>query len=312
MIVAGAIGGAILLWIIITLLGQPIYTVEQQTFVVIERFGKFVGKGGPGLRFKLPYFDRVAGRVSVRVQELNVKVRTKTSDNVFVDLMISVQYYVDDVWKAFYKLAKPDAQMESYVYNTVRAKVPTMKLDDVFEKKDEIAKQVEEDLSTTMKEFGFSIKVALVNDVIPDKGVADAMNEINRQQRLKDAATYEGEVKKTLVVKAAEADAEAKKQAGIGIANQRKEISKGWQEAVGAMASGLNVPAAEIMALMVMTQHYDVLSEFARNPNGKAIFVPYTPGGVTGMRDDIMQALQIQGDSKVHAVVDSDSDKKKK
>lgn len=312
MVIGAIVGGVVVLWIIVTLLGQPIYSVEQQTFVVIERFGRFVAKKGPGLQFKLPYFERICGRVSIRVQELNVKVRTKTSDNVFVDLIISVQYYVDDVYKAFYKLSKPDAQMESYVFNTVRAKVPTMNLDSVFEKKDEIATAVEEALGVIMKDFGFAIKTALVNDVVPDKGVADAMNEINRQQRLKEAATYEGEVKKTLVIKAAEADAEAKKQAGIGIANQRKEISKGWQEAVGAMASGLNVPAAEIMALMVMTQHYDVLSEFARNPNGKAIFVPYTPGGVTGMRDDIMQALQIQDDGKEHTVVSADSDKRKK
>lgn len=294
------ITGIVVFLILVVLAGRPIFTVEQQTNAVIERFSKLQKIVRPGLQFKLPYFDSIAGRVSLRVQELDPIVKTKTKDNVFVDLKIAVQFMVAeaDVKEAFYKLTNPGKQMESYMFDTIRAKVPMMTLDEVFEKKDEIAKEVQETLSTKMKEYGFTIHTALLTDIIPDEKVAAAMNEINTQQRLQAAANYKGEASKILVVKAAEADAEAKKQAGIGIANQRKEITKGWSEAIGNMVGGLKVNPEEVMSLMVMTQHYDVMSEMAKSGHDKVIFIPYTPGGVTDMKSQIMQALSVQPDSK--------------
>jgi regulator of protease activity HflC (stomatin/prohibitin superfamily) len=210
-----------------------LFTVEQQSFAIIERLGKYKKIASPGLNVKTPLIERIAGRVSIRVSQLEVEVKTKTKDNVITDIGIAIQYFVEkeNVKDAFYKLQNPSKQMESYVFNTVRAHVPKMTLDEVFERKDDIAKEINESLSDTMKEFGYSIHAALVNDIKPDEKVAHAMNEINLQQRMQEAAKFEGEAKKILVVKAAEADAESKRQAGIGIANQRKEITKGCQKA---------------------------------------------------------------------------------
>ena len=162
-----------------------LYMVQQQTFAVLERFGKYLRSTRPGIHMKTPFIDSIAGRISIRVHELNVTVKTKTIDNVFVDLVIAVQFYVEreNVWNAFYKLSMPRAQMESYVFDTVRAKVPQMKLDQVFEKKEDIALDVKEKLQDVMSEFGYTIYTALVNDIRPDAKVAEAMNEINDQQR---------------------------------------------------------------------------------------------------------------------------------
>ena len=211
-----------------------VYTVKQQTFAVVERFGKFSRTADPGLHFKWPIVENIVGPVSIRVRELNVEVETKTSDNVFVELLIAVQYYVTEekIWDAFYKLTKPQTQMESFVFDTVRAKVPHMKLDEVFERKEDIAQDIEEKLGEIMPEFGYIIKTALVNDIVPDAKVAEAMNDINAQERLRVAAEHKGEAEKILVVKAAEADAKSKELSGIGIANQRIAIVKGLKESV--------------------------------------------------------------------------------
>ena len=297
--------------VIIVLLGViarlTLFTVEQQSFAIVERLGKYKKISGPGLNTKVPFIERIAGRVSIRVTQLEVEVKTKTKDNVITDIGIAIQYFVEkeNVRDAFYKLQNPSKQMESYVFNTVRAHVPKMTLDEVFERKDDIAKEINESLSGTMKEFGYSIHASLVNDIRPDQKVAHAMNEINSQQRMQEAAKFEGEAKKILVVKAAEADAESKRQAGIGIANQRKEITKGWQEAIANMSKGLTVDPREVMSLMVMTQHYDVMSELAKSSHEKVVFVPYTPGGVADMRSQIMQALE------TNAAEETDSPEKK-
>jgi regulator of protease activity HflC (stomatin/prohibitin superfamily) len=280
----------ILLALIVVAARLTLFTVEQQSFAIVERLGKYKKIAGPGLNVKTPLIERIAGRISIRVSQLEVEVKTKTKDNVITDIGIAIQYFVEkeNVKDAFYKLQNPYKQMESYVFNTVRAHVPKMTLDEVFERKDDIAKEINESLSGTMQEFGYSIHAALVNDIRPDQKVAHAMNEINLQQRMQEAAKFEGEAKKIFVVKAAE----AKRQAGIGIANQRKEITKGWQEAIANMSKGLTVDPREVMSLMVMTQHYDVMSELAKSSHEKVVFVPYTPGGVADMRAQIMQALE--------------------
>jgi regulator of protease activity HflC (stomatin/prohibitin superfamily) len=272
-----------------------IYTVKQQTFAVIERFGKFSRVSDPGLHFRIPIVETISGRVSIRVNELNVKIRTKTNDNVFVDLLIAVQYFVDGkdrVWDAFYKLTNPQQQMESWVFDTVRAKVPTMILDDVFEKKEEIATDVEESLTERLQYYGYSLVRALVNDIQPDAGVADAMNEINRQQRLRVAAEHEGEAKKILVVKEAEADAESKRLSGEGIADQRTAIVEGLRESVSKTSKTLGVEATSVMTLVLMTQYYDMLTEVGKNSTTNTIMLPHTPGAVGSIQEQIIASLE--------------------
>jgi regulator of protease activity HflC (stomatin/prohibitin superfamily) len=272
-----------------------IYTVKQQTFAVIERFGKFSRVTDPGLHFRIPIMETISGRVSIRVNELNVKIRTKTNDNVFVDLLIAVQYFVDGkdkVWDAFYKLTNPQQQMESWIFDTVRAKVPAMILDDVFEKKEEIASDVEESLTERLQFYGYSLVRALVNDIQPDAGVADAMNEINRQQRLRVAAEHEGEAKKIIVVKAAEADADSKRLSGEGIADQRTAIVEGLRESVSKTSKTLGVEATSVMTLVLMTQYYDMLTDVGKNSKTNTIMLPHTPGAVGTIQEQIIASLE--------------------
>jgi regulator of protease activity HflC (stomatin/prohibitin superfamily) len=223
-----------------------------------------------------------------------VEVKTKTSDNVFVDLLIAVQYYVtkEKVWDAFYKLTNPQAQMESFVFDAVRAKVPHMKLDEVFEKKEDIAEDIEEKLGKIMPEFGFFIKTALVNDIVPDTKVANAMNEINAQERMRVAAEHKGEAEKILVVKAAEADAKSKELSGVGVANQRMAIVRGLRESVEDFQKSIDgVTAKDVMSLVLLTQYYDMLTDVGRHSNSNTILIPHSPGAVGDFQQQILTSL---------------------
>jgi regulator of protease activity HflC (stomatin/prohibitin superfamily) len=290
--IAGIVIGIVVAVILIAL---AIFMVRQQTFAVIERWGKFNRSVGPGLHLKVPIMDRVAGRVSIRVQELNVSIKTKTNDNVFVDLLIAVQYFVDGedkVWDAFYRLTNPQNQMESWIFDNVRAKVPGMTLDSVFENKEEIAKEIEDSLSARLSEYGYKLVRALVNDIQPDKGVADAMNEINRQQRLRVAAEHEGEAKKIIVIKEAEADARSKELSGEGIAKQRIAIVAGLRESVKDASDALGVDPEAVMTLVLMTQYYDMLTDVGRNSRTNTIMLPHSPGAVNELREQIIAAIE--------------------
>jgi regulator of protease activity HflC (stomatin/prohibitin superfamily) len=290
--VVGIVLGTLVAIVLIIL---AIFSVRQQTFAVIERWGKFNRVVGPGLHAKVPIMDKVAGRVSIRVQELNVSIKTKTNDNVFVDLVIAVQYFVDGedkVWDAFYRLTNPQTQMESWIFDNVRAKVPGMTLDSVFENKEEIAKEIEESLGDRLSEYGYRLVRALVNDIQPDRGVADAMNEINKQQRLRVAAEYEGEAKKIIVIKEAEADARSKELSGEGIAKQRIAIVAGLRESVKDASDALGVDPQAVMTLVLMTQYYDMLTDVGRNSRTNTIMLPHSPGAVNDLREQIIAAIE--------------------
>ena len=291
--------GTVIFWLIFVVvlllfLFMGIYTVKQQTYAVIERFGKYARIAGPGLHIKWPIIEAVVGRVSIRVRELNVEVKTKTQDNVFVNLLIAVQFFVtkEKVWDAFYKLTNPLAQMESFVFDTVRAKVPHMKLDEVFEKKEDIAEDIEAKLGNIMPEFGYFIKTALVNDIVPDSKVAIAMNEINAQERMRVAAEHKGEAEKILVVKAAEADAKSKELSGVGVANQRMAIIKGLRESVEDFQQAIQgINAKDVMSLVLLTQYYDMLTDVGKHSNNNTILIPHSPGAVGEFQQQILSSL---------------------
>ncbi|PTM08871.1 MAG: SPFH domain-containing protein, partial [Bacteroidetes bacterium] len=201
-----------------------VFTVKQQSAALIERFGRFEGVKNSGLQFKIPFVDRVSGRVSLKIQQLDVLVETKTKDNVFVKLKVSVQFAVsaDKIYEAFYKLENPYEQINAYVFDVVRAEVPKLKLDDVFERKDDIANAIKRELSEAMEGYGYGIVKALVTDIDPDHTVKNAMNRINAAEREKLAAEYEGEAERIRIVAKAKADAESKRLQGQGIADQRR------------------------------------------------------------------------------------------
>lgn len=271
---------------------NSIVFVKQQTVGIIERLGKFKKMATAGMTFKVPFIDNVAGRVDLRIQQLDVQVETKTKDNVFVTVLVSVQYFILEkmVFNAFYKLHEPDKQITSYVFDVVRAKVPSLNLDDVFEKKDDIANAVKEELTGTMDDFGYGITKALITDLDPDQKVKDAMNEINASQRMRMAATEKGEAERILKVKQAEAEAQSKALQGKGIADQRKAIIDGLKESVNDFKCAVEGSSShDVMNLVLMTQYFDMLKEVGAT--SKAILIPYSAGGVKTTADEIRNAI---------------------
>ncbi len=275
----------LILFLVVALL-LSFFTVRQQSAAIIERFGKFIFIASPGLNLKIPFMDKIAARVSLRLQQLDVRVETKTEDNVFVTIMVAVQFFVrpERVYEAHYRLSNPEVQITSFVFDVVRARVPKLKLDDVFEKKDEIADAVRTEISAMMEDFGYGIVKTLVTDVEPDAHVKSAMNEINAAQRLRVAAVERGEAERIMKVKAAEADAESKALQGRGIADQRMAIVNGLRESIDEFQK--SVPGAthqDVMNLVLMTQYFDTLKEVGHNSNTNSIFLPHSPGGLSDL-----------------------------
>ena len=271
-----------------------LFTVSQQTAAVIERFGKFMRIAKPGLNFKIPWIDYVIGVVNLRVQQLDVRVETKTEDNVFIHVIVAVQYYVlpDKVYEAFYKLENAERQITSFVFDAVRARVPKIKLDDVFEKKDEIADVVRSELTDTMEQFGYGIIKALVTDIDPDAKVKIAMNEINTATRERVAANERGEAERILMVKRAQAEAETKALQGRGIADQRRAIIEGLRESVEQFQNSIEgTKAQDVMSLVLMTQFFDTLKDIGANSKSNTLFVPHSPGGMTEIYQQLLTAI---------------------
>lgn len=280
--------------LIIIIFSFGIYAVRQQTAAVIERFGRFKKVSTPGLNFRIPIVDRIAGRLSLRVQQLEVRVETKTKDNVFVFVVVSVQYYVipDKVKDAFYRLQNAEAQITSYVYDVVRANVPSTKLDEVFETKDDIAQAVKVELEQIMDDFGYGIMKALVTDIDPDANVKESMNQINAAQRLRVAAVEEAEAQKIRVVKAAEAEAESKALQGRGIADQRTAIVNGLQASVAEFQDKVSGTSAhDVMNLVLMTQYFDTLKEVGTQSGSNTILLPHSPAGMHDISEQLRNAM---------------------
>ena len=268
------------------------FIVKQQSAAIVERFGRFVGVRHSGLQLKIPIIDRVAGRVSLRIQQLDVVVETKTKDDVFVKIKVSVQYMVikNKVYEAFYKLDYPQDQITSYVFDVVRAEVPKMILDDVFEKKDDVAIAVKAELNDAMINYGFDIIKTLVTDIDPDAQVKDSMNRINASEREKVAAQFEGDAQRILIVERAKAEAESKRLQGQGIADQRREIARGLEDSVKVL-NGVNINSQEASALIVVTQHYDTLQSVGSTSNSNLILMPNSPQAGSEMLNNMVASF---------------------
>lgn len=268
------------------------FTVKQQTAAIIERFGRFQSMRNSGLQFKIPFIDRIAGRINLKIQQLDVIVETKTKDDVFVRLKISVQFQVLKlkVYDAFYKLENPHDQITSYVFDVVRAEVPKMKLDDVFERKDDVAIAVKAELNEAMSEYGYDIIKTLVTDIDPDVQVKAAMNRINAAEREKVAAEFEAEAERIKIVAKARAEAESKRLQGQGIADQRREIARGLEESVDVL-NNVGINSQEASALIVVTQHYDTLQSIGEETNTNLILLPNSPQAGSNMLNDMIAAF---------------------
>lgn len=273
-----------------TLIGllSTIVTTSQKEVKVIERFGKFIGIRRSGLSFKAPFIDRVAYNQSLRIDELGVNVETITKDKVSVHIKVAVQYYVKDndesIQNAVYELSDFAQQIQSYVFNEVRAEVPKKLLDEVYENKEDIEKAVKTQLSGALEKYGYVIQNALVTDIDPDSNVKDAMNRINAATRDKKAATEEGEAAKIRKVKNAEAEAESKRLQGKGTADQRDAIIKGFQESIGAFSKNTGIKQADVMRFVEITQYFDTMRDIAKD-NNNVIFMPHSSNGAGVIED---------------------------
>ena len=281
-----------LIFFVVLFLFSGIFVVKQQSAAIVERFGRFLSIRQSGLHFRIPVVDRISGRLSLRILQLDVIVETKTKDDVFVKLKVSVQYKVvaENVYDAFYKLDYPQDQITSYVFDVVRAVVPKMKLDDVFEKKDEIANAVKGELNDAMTNYGYDIIKALVTDIDPDPEVKAAMNRINAAERKKVAAQYDGDAERILIVEKAKAEAESKRLQGQGIADQRREIARGLEESVDVL-NKVGINSQEASALSVVTQHYDTLQAIGGETNTNLILLPNSPQAGSEMLNDMVASF---------------------
>jgi regulator of protease activity HflC (stomatin/prohibitin superfamily) len=271
---------------------SAVFTVKQQTAAIIETFGRYSNVRQSGLQFKIPLIQRIAGRLSLKIQQLDVIVETKTKDDVFVRLKVSVQYKVikEKVYDAFYKLDYPHDQITSYVFDVVRAEVPKMILDDVFLRKDDIAIAVKSELNEAMMDYGYDIIKTLVTDIDPDAQVKEAMNRINASEREKIAAQFEGDAARILIVEKAKAEAESKRLQGQGIADQRREIARGLEESVEVL-NKVGINSQEASALIVVTQHYDTLQSIGQETNSNLILLPNSPQAGSNMLNDMVASF---------------------
>lgn len=297
-------------FIAIIILFSSFFTVKQQTAVIIERFGKFLSIRQSGLQLKIPLIDRIAGRVNLKIQQLDVIIETKTKDNVFVKLKVSVQFMVvkETVYDAFYKLEYPHDQITSYVFDVVRAEVPKLKLDDVFERKDDIAIAVKRELNEAMTTYGYTIINTLVTDIDPDIQVKNAMNRINAADREKTVAEFEAEASRIRIVAKAQAEAESKKLQGQGIADQRREIARGLVESVDVL-NKVGINSQEASALIVVTQHYDTLQAIGADTNSNLILLPNSPQAGSDMLNNMIASFSAS--NQVGEVMKSRNKKKK-
>ena len=290
------------------------FVVKQQSAALVERFGRFSGTRQSGLQLKIPLIDKVAGRLSLKIQQLDVVIETKTKDDVFVKLKVSVQYKVikEKVYEAFYKLDYPHDQITSYVFDVVRAEVPKMKLDDVFERKNDIANAVKLELNEAMLNYGYDIIKTLVTDIDPDQQVKEAMNRINASEREKVAAQFEGDAQRILIVERAKAEAESKRLQGMGIADQRREIARGLEESVEVL-NKVGINSQEASALIVVTQHYDTLQSIGSETNSNLILLPNSPQAGSEMLNNMVASFTASnqiGEAMKKAANEKDANKK--
>ncbi len=289
LIAAGIVG----LFLLVTVI-KTMYTVRTYTAGIVERFGKYNRIARPGLQFLVPWCETVRF-IDLQVRQASVNVETKTKDNVFVTIPVSVQFQVveEKVFDAYYKLSNPQAQIESYVFNSILGHVPTLTLDEAFEQMQQISIAVKKDLDEVMDTFGYNILRALVTDIVPDAKVKAAMNDINAAQREQIAAQARGEADKILKVKQAEAEAESKALQGDGVARQRQAIIKGLQSSVESFKVAVEGSTAQdVMAMVLMTQYFDTLREVGVSGKSATILLPSSPGTVNDLMTQIIAGFQ--------------------
>ncbi|SDQ60948.1 SPFH domain-containing protein [Streptococcus equinus] len=285
----------LVLLLVLSIVASTLYVVRQQTVAIIERFGKYQTTSTSGIHIRLPFgIDKIAARIQLRLLQSEIVVETKTKDNVFVTLNVATQYRVNEqnVTDAYYKLMRPEAQIKSYIEDALRSSVPKLTLDELFEKKDEIALEVQHQVAEEMSTYGYIIVKTLITKVEPDAEVKQSMNEINAAQRKRVAAQELANADKIKIVTAAEAEAEKDRLHGVGIAQQRKAIVDGLAESIQELKdANVGMTEEQIMSILLTNQYLDTLNTFAANGN-QTLFLPNHPEGIEDIRTQILSSLK--------------------
>lgn len=281
--------------VILAIVASTLYVVRQQSVAIVERFGRYQKTATSGIHVRLPFgIDKIAARVQLRLLQSEIIVETKTKDNVFVTLNVATQYRVNEqnVTDAYYKLMKPESQIKSYIEDALRSSVPKLTLDELFEKKDEIALEVQHQVAEEMSTYGYIIVKTLITKVEPDAEVKQSMNEINAAQRKRVAAQELANADKIKIVTAAEAEAEKDRLHGVGIAQQRKAIVDGLAESIQELKeANISLNEEQIMSILLTNQYLDTLNTFAAK-GSQTLFLPNTPSGVEDIRTQVLSALK--------------------
>lgn len=281
--------------VILAIVASTLYVVRQQSVAIVERFGRYQKTATSGIHVRLLFgIDKIAARVQLRLLQSEIIVETKTKDNVFVTLNVATQYRVNEqnVTDAYYKLMKPESQIKSYIEDALRSSVPKLTLDELFEKKDEIALEVQHQVAEEMSTYGYIIVKTLITKVEPDAEVKQSMNEINAAQRKRVAAQELANADKIKIVTAAEAEAEKDRLHGVGIAQQRKAIVDGLAESIQELKeANISLNEEQIMSILLTNQYLDTLNTFAAKGN-QTLFLPNTPSGVEDIRTQVLSALK--------------------
>ena len=279
--------------------GNLFYVVKQQHAVIIERLGKFHKIVGAGFHVKIPFVDRKAATVSLRTMKNGFNIDVKTEDNVTIGLEVSAQYHVSyergatpqesGVYKSYYMLQQPVAQMRDFITDALRSSIPVYTLDEVFAKKEDIAKDVNATVSEQMDAYGFTLVSTLITKIALPAEVEDSMNQINAAQRTKAAAQDLAEADRIRRVTEAQAEAEAMEKAGEGIANQRKAIAAGIKESLETIQE-TGVGNAEANQLFMFTQWTEMMSDFAKTGKASTVVLPSDFSQTAGMFEQMVAA----------------------
>lgn len=274
------VGGVVLVIILATLFSTG-YTVRQQHVALIERLGRFSGFAGPGFHLKIPFVD-AAYDIDLKTEDEHVVLDAKTLDNVTIELEVSMQYHVDTsnmdggkesgVYKSYYTLQDPVAQMRDYLADALRSQIPTRTLEAVFTEKDEIAKSVDDVVSAKMLGYGYVLVTTLITRIRLPKDVEESMNRITTSKNNLESATNDANAAKAKTVIAAQAKAEAMEAEGRGIANQRIAIATGIKESIDTIRTA-EMSSEEANRLFEYTQWIDMMTHFA-DGHGSTVVLP--------------------------------------
>lgn len=272
----------------------------------MQRFGKFDKFLHPGMHILKWPMEREAGRVSMRIQQLDVDCETKSRDHVYLRMHVSIQYQTNSthLYESFYTLSSPIRQFTSNVHDIVRSTMPQLDLDDIFSAQDTIAQNFHDLLNDSMNQYGYLVHHVLITRIWPNEHVQQSMNEIVVSKRMKESMSHKAEAIKIEIVKNAEAKAERDYLIGVGVAKARREIVRGMRDTVNERNNGVSTKCA--MDLLLLTQYYSVLEDLrgckdkksatddacVEDTSSTSLLLTHMPDTVSNLTESVRECFQ--------------------